>query len=164
MSDIEINDETPISDLRKAYEKLRDANKTLAEDLGRYKSKEKQSSVAEILKAKGAPAAAAKFYSGDVDEKAVSAWLEENKELFPTSAAASTTSVDTTQVVDPNTAAARALAAATSTTLGDTESLVASDGRIVGQPEELTKLMRSAPRTPEGYASLVKLGLMPKLS
>lgn len=160
MSD-EITADTSASDLRKMYEKAVEKLRETEKSLTAYQAKERTTSVAEILKAKGAPAAAAKFYDGEVSEGAVASWLEENKELFPTSTAApAANQSQTATAVDPNINAARVVTSATADS-GDIEPVRDGSGRVLGDPAELMALLRSAPRDAAGYQRLVQAGLMP---
>jgi len=171
MADIEITEETTPGDLRKAYEKQKQAREAAEQRLRELEAKERQATVADILKAKGAPAKAAKFYSGEADEASVVAWLKENEELFPTSTTTETTNAQkaatTTQVVtDPNVLAAQRLAEATAN-VGQ-EQQVFSTGTTAGAPitdtalvEQMMIAMKNIPDTPQGYEQLVKMGLFP---
>lgn len=142
--------------LRKAYDKKNSALQDALKELNALKAERKTSTVAEILKAKGAPAKAAKFYDGEADEASVVAWLKENEDLFPVSG---TTSGEPSG--DANSSAAQRLADATASGSEDDDSGTPTSQRTVTDPAEIQRLLKNTPRTPEGYAQLVRAGLMP---
>jgi membrane protein involved in colicin uptake len=156
------NDNTPENldgpeALRKAYDKMKQQAEAAAAELATLKAEKRTSTVAELLKAKGAPAKAAKFYTGEADEASVMAWLKENEDLFPVKDAGDT---GTGPGADANSDAASRLAAATAG--GDDESTgVGQAQRTLTDPAEIQRLLANTPRTKEGYATLVRAGLMP---
>lgn len=135
-----------IKNLRKQYEEQKKELETLRQEREQRLAAERQSKVAEILAAKGAPAGAAKFYSGeDASEGAVGKWLEDNADVFGVKAPAQP---------DPNAEAAARVAAAS---YGSPEVVSnQGNGRVIGDPEELARQIASAP-----YEELVRLGIMP---
>lgn len=69
--------------LRAQLEKALAENKELKTELQTVKSTVREKTVAEVLTAKGVNAKIAKFIPSDVDgEEALTAWLEENAEIF----------------------------------------------------------------------------------
>lgn len=168
--DITIDENTSAGDLRKALEKANQRAAAAEKRAGELEAKTRLSTVAEILKAKGAPEKAAKFYQGEADEASVTAWLDENKDLFPVTSpgTASTTSTTTPPaaagaVLDPNDLAAQLVALATAAggsadTFG-MSNLQGAPTIDVDRMNQITELMRTAPRTPEGYAKLVEAGI-----
>jgi hypothetical protein len=132
-----------IKGLRKQYEaqakELKEAQARLAE-LDKAK---RQSSVADILTAKGVSATAAKFYSDDdVSEDAVGKWVEAHADVFGINKAETDNSTP-----DPNAEAARRVAEASFGTSPDFASVV---GRVA-DPEAAMRAIKTLP-----YEELVK--------
>lgn len=139
-----------IASLRKQYETTAAENKRLAERLATFEAKDRQVTVAGVLKAKGLPEKAASLYTGDdVSEDAVGKWVEQYGDVFGIKAQEG----DGQQVVDPNAAAAARVAAASFGAAG-TEQF--TPGQPVGDPEELLQLMNTLP-----FEKLVELKLLP---
>lgn len=176
--DLVITDETSAGDLRKAYEKAKARAEAAEKQAQTLLAEKRATTVADLLEAKGAPAGAAKFYDGEADEASVSAWLEENKELFPIKSATSSNATTTTSAagsptessapgapVDPNILAAQLVALATAQAgqndvFGQT-NLQGAPTFDVDRMNQTLELMRTAPRTPEGYQQLVNAGIFP---
>lgn len=170
----EITDETSAGDLRKMLERALADKKKAEAELGTIKAEKRTTDVASILKAKGAPEKAAKFYTGDPDEAAVSAWLEENKDVFPVTAPTPGAPAPTPGQPAPagqaqpdlNTLAAQLVAQATASgDSGDNDFIGSASGAPVtdvAQLAQFEQLMRNTPRTPEGYAQIAKSGLFPR--
>lgn len=172
--DFSYDDDTQPGDLRKLLEKALADRKKVRDELQTLQTEKRSGEVAKLLKEKGAPPGAAKFYSGDVSEAAVAAWLEENKDTFPitppTDATTQTTATTTGQQVqaqpDLNALAAQLLAQATAA--GDSGDFGAQVGAFQGAPvsdpaqiAQMEQVLRSLPNTAEGYAQGVKLGIFP---
>lgn len=141
---------TGIADLRKHYENLKKELDAERAELQTFRQRDRQQTVAELLKAKGVPEGAAKFYSGDdVSEDAVGKWAEENATLFGGQPAQ-------TAQTDANTQSAQRIASATYGSV----SAPAPDasGRVLGDPEAIQHAIDTLP-----YDELVKLGYMPKI-
>lgn len=72
-----------IKSLRKQYEQLKQDLAAKDEALSKFLARERQTTVADVLKAKGMNPAAAKFYNAeDVSEDAVGKWIEANADVF----------------------------------------------------------------------------------
>lgn len=72
-----------VKDLRKQLDAANKRAKTVEEELTGVKSQYRERTVASILSSKGLNPKVAKFIPADVDgEDAVSAWLEDNSDLF----------------------------------------------------------------------------------
>lgn len=143
----ENSDSNGIANLRKQYEEQKKQNDQLLAELNSFRSEKRQATVAEVLKAKGVPAAAARLYQGDdVSEDAVGKWLEENADVFGAPS----------RQVDPNEAAAARVAAAS---FGNTAGVQQdpAPGQVLGDPEQILHAINTLP-----YEELQKLGLMPK--
>jgi len=107
----------------------------------------RQESVAGVLKAKGIPAGAAKFYDGeDTSEDAVGKWLEAHADVFQIKSAE-----DSGPRVDENALAAQRVTAQSFGTTTNHAPL----GRAM-DPEEALRLVQTQP-----YEELEKLGLVP---
>lgn len=170
--EITIDENTSAGDLRKAYEKAQARAAAAEKRANELEAKTRISTVQDILKAKGAPEKAAKFYVGEADEASVTAWLKENEDLFPvkTEAAASTTSTTTPPaaagaVPDPNALAAQLVALATAAGgSADTFGMTNTEGAPTVDADrmnQIAELMRTAPRNAEGYNKLVEAGIFP---
>jgi hypothetical protein len=82
-------DETPardsklVKDLRKQLRAHKKAMDEQATELATYRTQQRKSTVAELLKAAGTDTEYAKFYqSDDASETAVQAWIQENRKLL----------------------------------------------------------------------------------
>jgi len=137
-----------IKSLRKQYEALKAERDAQAKELATFKAAQRQSSVAEVLKAKGLPAGAAKLYHGDdTSEEAVGKWLEEFADVFGGASAGESN--------DANAANAQRVSAASG---GASNSIVAGpDGKVLGDPNEMLHAMQTLP-----YEELQRLGYLPK--
>ena len=149
MSDEEnLNEGEGIANLRKQYEELVKEVKGLKAENSQYKTKERASTVAEILKAKGVPASAAKLYSDeDTSEDAVSKWLEDYADVFHLSSS---------KEDDSNSQAVRVVSNASHANR-ETQAFD-NAGQVIGNPDELLQLIQNS-----SYDDLVKQGLMPKV-
>lgn len=80
----EHDDSALVKDLRAQIKNLTAAKSAAESELTTVKASLRTTSVADILKAKGAKPAIAKFIGNDVEatEDAITAWLTENGELF----------------------------------------------------------------------------------
>jgi hypothetical protein len=143
----ETNDSEGIKNLRKQYEATQKELAETKKALNEFNAAKRQETVAGILKAKGVPPSAAKFFSGeDASEEAVGKWLEDHADVFqytPSNAAS-----------DANTDAARRV---TGQSFGHTQATARGDdstGPII-DPEEALRLMASLP-----YEELEKLKLV----
>lgn len=77
------DDASLMKDLRRQIRSLSKENAQLSDQLGSYKSGERERSVSDVLAKYGAKAALAKFIPSDVEgEDAIKGWLEENAEAF----------------------------------------------------------------------------------
>lgn len=141
------NESEGVKSLRKAYEAQKKQNDELQAELQAFRSERRQSSVADVLKAKGLPAGAAKLYNGDdVSEEAVGKWLEEFADVFGVKSAEN----------DANSQNAQRVTAASG---GAVDSIAAGDskGPILGDPNEMLHAMNTLP-----YEELQRLGYLPK--
>lgn len=148
------NDSDGIKNLRKQYESQAKENGELRKQLEGFLAKERTTSVAGVLKAKGLSEKAAKFYTGeDVSEEAVGKWLEENAEVFGVKQ-----EQNQNPGSDPNALAAQRLSQAAG---GAQDPITNAPGnqQIIGDPAEIERLIRTAP-----YEELVKLGYMPDVT
>lgn len=137
-----------IKGLRKQYEALKAERDAQAKELAAFKAAQRQSSVAEVLKAKGLPATAAKLYNGDdTSEEAVGKWLEEFADVFGGTSAGS--------AEDSNAADAQRVSAASGGASSGT-AVEAGGNSIIGDPAEMLHLMQTLP-----YEELQKRGYMP---
>lgn len=144
-------DSEGIKNLRKQFEDQAKQLKAVNEQLAKYQSQERQSTVADILKAKGVNPKAASLYSGeDVSEDAVSKWAQDYAEVF----GAASASEGSGQQSDANAQAAARVAGATFSI--PQSRAVATDGRVLGDPNEILHAIKTLP-----MEELVKLGYMP---
>jgi len=138
--------------LEDALAKLNTSNDALA----KYQASERKGAVREFLKAKGVPDEnlnVADLYTGeDVSEDAVGKWFTTYGKAFGVASA-------TSEVTDANAAAAAAVNAASG---GTPDATRTAPNGVLGDPTAIAKVLADTPRTPEGYATLQKLGLMPK--
>ena len=144
MSDDNLNDSDGIANLRKQYDELKASLTERDKKIAAFEKKERNSSLGEILKAKGLKETVANHYSGDVSEEAVTQWATDLGLL-------------SVSENDANAEAARRAAAAS----GDSGSLsvdqsVTPGQRVLGDPEQILNALNTLP-----YAELVKLGYMP---
>lgn len=147
---------TGIADLRKQYEAMKKELAAQSEELTRYRTAERQKTVAEALKAKGLPEAAAKFYTGDdVSEASVSKWAEENKDVFAVQQS-NTPPTPTTPQVDPAIQQAQRVSDAAHGAESTFANTPAGQPQVVGDPAEMLRLMQTLP-----YEELQKRGWMP---
>lgn len=71
------------SGLRSQFEQALKENKILQKELAKLKSQVRETTVAEVLSSKGVNVKIAKFIPSDVEgEEAITAWLEENGDVF----------------------------------------------------------------------------------
>lgn len=138
-----------IKSLRKAYDAQKKQLDEAMKELGTFRAERRQSSVAEVLKAKGLPATAAKLYHGeDTSEEAVGKWIEEFADVFGTPKASEN---------DQNAANAARVSGAS----GGVGSPVAPSGDagnpVLGDPVEMLHAMQTLP-----YEELQRLGMLPK--
>lgn len=138
-----------IKSLRKAYDAQKKQLDEAMKELGTFRAERRQSSVADVLKAKGLPASAAKLYHGeDTSAEAVGKWIEEFADVFGTGSQANEN--------DQNAANAARVSGAS----GGTGSPVAPSGDakspVLGDPAELMHAMQTLP-----YEELQRLGIMP---
>ena len=139
-------DSEGIKSLRKQYEQTAKELKAAQERLAEIDKRERQTSVAELLKAKGVSPSAAKFYNGDdVSEDAVGKWIEDHADVFGLNK-------QEAQQVDPNEEAARRVSEAS---YGTTPTHPTPMGQVA-DPIEALRQMQSLP-----YEELVKLGRVP---
>lgn len=144
------NEGDGIKSLRKQYENEKKARADLEQRLAAFEKKERESSVAEFLKAKGAPKAAAKFYTDeDTSEDAVGKWLEANADVFQIK---TSDSAPGDPAPDANAQAAQRV---TAQSYGATPAVPTPNGASV-DPIEGERLMRTLP-----YEELEKLGFVP---
>ena len=142
------SDSEGIKSLRKQFEAQKKELAELREFREKASREQRQSSVAEVLKAKGIPAGAAKFYDGDdTSEDAVGKWLEAHADVFQIKSPEG----DDGQQVDENAQAAKRV---TTQSFGTTTNH-APLGRAM-DPEEALRLIQTQP-----YEELEKLGLVP---
>lgn len=144
------HDSEGIKNLRKQYNATKKERDEFQKELAAYRQKERSATVAEILKAKGIPSSAAKFYTAeDASEDAVGKWVEENADIFgkPSSPA---------EKSDPNAEAAQRVAGASFGNHGGIETQAGIGGRVLGDPEEIAHALKTLP-----YEELQKMGLMP---
>lgn len=178
-NDIVIDDTTSAGDLRKAYESMRTRALAAESRLGELEAKDRVTTVAELLKAKGVEGAtkAASLYPADggTDEASVAAWVEDNKDFLritpPTNPAAPpapgtpATPGAISTGPDLNQLAAQLVAQATAQgNQGDTFGMQNPQGAPtldITRMQQIAELMRTAPRTPEGYKTLVDAGIFP---
>lgn len=182
MTDLVIDDNTSAGDLRKAYESMRARAASAEAERDQLKTVTRSATVAELLKAKGVEGAtkAANFYPADggTDESSVAAWIEENKDFLrvtdPKVVTTPTTTQSTTSTTtppsagtatDPNLLAAQLVALATAAG-GQNDSFGANNPQgaptlDVDRMNQIAELMRTAPRTPEGYQQLAQAGVFP---
>lgn len=162
--DLDGDDSSLVKDLRKQIKDLTRDNSKLQSQLGQFVTQQRQTTLAEALKAKGLNPSAAKFYpaDADVDEEAITAWITENADVFgPVKAATDDTpapgdpgegqALQGQQVEIPSFVAPEDLAAfqrmqaaslvGTSATTRDAETLSGIKGAKT--PEELTAFLRS---------------------
>lgn len=135
-----------IKNLRKQYEALKKQNDELLGQLTTFQAEKRQSTVSEVLKAKGLPATAAKLYHGeDVSEEAVGKWLEEFADVFGVKSNEN----------DANAQNAQRVSAASG---GVADSIATGEGKqpILGNPEEIANAIKTLP-----YEELQRLGYMP---
>lgn len=136
-----------IKSLRKAYDAQKSQLDEALKELGTFRAERRQSSVADVLKAKGLPASAAKLYHGeDVSEEAVGKWLEEFADVFGVKSNEN----------DANAQNAQRVSAASG---GVADSIATGEGNqpILGNPEEIANAIKTLP-----YEELQRLGYMPK--
>lgn len=148
------NDSEGIKNLRKQFEKLQEQLAERDAQLATFQAKERESSVAAVLKAKGLSEKVAKFYTGDdASEEAVGKWLEENADIFGVKQGTTATTPVTPS--DPNAANVQRLSDAA---FGNNAPIVTTpSGQPVGDPAEIQRLY-------EGGASIEQLqamGLLP---
>ena len=147
----ENNDGSDVGDLRKQYELQKKETTKLLEELNGFRKTARQASVAELLKAKGVPVGAAKFYDAeDVSEDAVNKWADAHKDVFGGAVAAPLDGKP--GELDQNALAAQRLAAITA----GREAAIDTDNRVLGDPEEIMRAIKTLP-----MEELVKLGYMP---
>lgn len=143
-----------IKSLRKQYDTIKAQNEELAKQLREFQAKERTSTVANVLKARGLPETAAKLYTGDdTSEDAVGKWLDEFADVFGTQAAPQQQGA-----VDAGTA--QAVTRIANAAQGSNGPVIGSNTAgqpVVGDPRELTHLIRTLP-----YEELQKRGLMPQ--
>lgn len=83
--DEELDDtkENLIRDLRKQLKTLSKEKSELSQELSSYKTQAREKSVSQVLEAKGVSPKVAKFIPADTEgEEAISAWLDENADVF----------------------------------------------------------------------------------
>lgn len=138
-------DSEGVKSLRKQHEAQQKRIAELENEKAVRDARDRASSVATILEAKGIAPSAASFYSGeDVSEDAVGKWLEAHADVFNVTAATSTEE-------DANTIAAARVNAASS---GRVEDISTPTGRV-HDPEEALRLFDVLP-----YEELLKRGLV----
>lgn len=78
------NEPNWVKELRKQNKELAKQNKALSEELGKFKTQARTSTLAELLQAKGVNPKAAKFYPSDleVNEENLAKWLTEEGDAF----------------------------------------------------------------------------------
>lgn len=146
------NDGEGIKNLRKQYNDMKKQNDELVKELGTFRSERRVSTVSDILKAKGVPSSAAKFYTGDdTSEDAVGKWLEENADVFNVSGASSSGEIDA------NAQSAQRISAASFGQPSDNNAKVPQGQAVMGDPAEMLRFVQTAP-----YEELVRLGYMPQ--
>ena len=104
--DLETGEETPrMKDLRKQIDQLSKSLKDAEAGRAAAESKLTVASLSDALKAKGVNPKAARFIVSDgvdaSDETALTNWLEENKELFPSSMTEATAQQEAQQPQQP---------------------------------------------------------------
>jgi hypothetical protein len=148
------NEGEGIKDLRNKYKSSQKQLTELQEKLAKYETAERRNSVAGILKAKGIPEAAAKFYDGDdTSEDAVGKWLEANADVFQIKTSDDAPAGSAQQAPDANALAAQRV---TAQSFGTTPAVSTPNGASV-DPEEKLRLTKTLP-----YEELEKLGWVPK--
>ena len=136
-----------IKSLRKQYEATQKELAEARELVSKFQARDRQETVASILKAKGAPEAAARFYNAeDVSEDAVGKWLEANSDLFP--------SAQRNDNDENAQHAARVSAASFGQQAHETQG--GKTNLPLGDPAELERLMRTLPQD-----KLREMGLLP---
>jgi hypothetical protein len=146
--DFDQNDGEGIKSLRKQYDAQKKQLEELTTELGTYRQRDRQSAVAGLLKAKGIPEAAAKFYTAeDVSEDAVGKWASENGSLFGVQ-----------QQQEANDATSQSISRIGDATHDGDQALPGADAgqRVYGDPEKIAHALKTLP-----YDELVKLGYMP---
>lgn len=146
------DDSEGIKNLRQHAKEQAAALKAAQERLDAFEKKERETTVKEVLKAKGLPEKVAKFYDGDASEDAVDQWLKENGDVFGVAPAAGNDGAAT----DPNALAAARLAAASGSTRTAEDPALGAGRRVLGDPLALMRAIKELP-----YEELVRQGLMP---
>jgi hypothetical protein len=144
-----------IRNLRKQYDELKKKFDERDAALEKYRTAERATQVAELLKAKGVPEGAASLYTGeDTSEAAVTKWLEQYAGVFGVKQEQQA-NAGAQPVADPNADAARRIAG---NAYGNLEGLSAppTGEPILGDPAEMERFMRTAP-----IEALQKAGLYP---
>lgn len=141
-----------IKNLRKQFEAQAKQLKEAQDLIDKFQKEQRQSSLAQIFKAKGISEKAARFYDGeDASEEGVNKWLTENADVFgikPAEQAAEAAKPD------PN---AEQAAKAAQFVWGSQESPSKSEGgTITGDLNEIANAINTLP-----YDELVNMGLMP---
>jgi hypothetical protein len=81
--DFENTNENLIKDLRRQLKALSKEKSELSQELSSYKTQAREKSVSQVLEAKGVSPKVAKFIPADTEgEEAISAWLDENADVF----------------------------------------------------------------------------------
>ena len=148
--DAQENDSEGIKSLRKEYQANKKALSEALEQLSKFQKVERQNAVAGVLKAKGIPEGAAKFYDGDdTSEDAVGKWLEAHADVFQVKS--------TEQEAPPAQAQPDANTLAAMRVMQQSYGQAPADaGAHSVDPEEKLRLLNSLPTD-----ELVKLGWIP---
>lgn len=148
-NDFESGDEGEgVKNLRKQYDAQKKQLDELTSELNKFRAKERTSTVAEYLKAKGIPATAASLYNGDdTSEDAVGKWVETYADVF-------NLSTNQSKQQSPVDANLQSMQRVSNASLGNSGSAdLDAIGQVLGDPEELARAMQTLP-----YEELVKRG------
>lgn len=87
--DAALSDESTPAGLRKWAENVQKQNRTLTDELGKFKADQRSSAISGALKAVGVNEGLARFYPADKDanDATVAEWLKENSDVFGVSKA-----------------------------------------------------------------------------
>lgn len=141
--------------LRKQLEEALERQKAMESELAQFRAGRRESSVAEILKAKGIPEKVAALYQDeDVSEAAVGKWADEYADVFGVTEGEG----EQEQEQDPNSQAARRVSAAS---FGGGQQLQTdpAPGKVLGDPEKMLAALQGPTRL--SYKELQRLGYMP---
>lgn len=148
--DMSNEDSNGIANLRKQYDAKVKELESATTELATFRSEKRQTSVVDILKAKGidekkAVQAAKLYREEDASEDAVGKWVEEYADVL---------GISSGQQNDQNAQNAQRVAAAS---FGNQATVQVGPEGALGDPAEIQNLIETLP-----YDELVKLGIMPK--